>query len=82
MERKVKLLPPIMPNFISIETPPRSRQEGLNDSYKFSVSELSNEEAVEYGELMKQTFVEHHKEHVARVAKIDSVFQNKNFLKK
>lgn len=61
MERKVKLLPPMMPNFISIESPPRPRQEGLVERYKISVSELTNDEAVEYGELMKQTFIEHHK---------------------
>lgn len=69
MERKVKLLPPMMPNFISIEIHPRPRQEGLQEGYKIRVCELTNDEAVEYGELMKQTFIEHHKEHVAMEAK-------------
>jgi hypothetical protein len=69
MEQKVKLLPPMMPNFISIETPPRPRQEGLQEGYKIRVCELTDEEAIQYGELMKQTFIEHHKEQVAREAK-------------
>ena len=65
MEKKVKLLPPIMPNFISIETPPRPRQEGF-EGYKIRVRELTNAEAEEYGELMKQTFIQHHKEQLER----------------
>ncbi len=56
----------MMPNFISVETPPRPRQEGFSDGYKIRVSELSNEETIEYGELMKQSFIKHHKEHIAR----------------
>lgn len=69
MELKVKLLAPMMPNFIRIEQPPRPRQEGLQEGYKIRVCELTDAEAVEYGELMKQTFIEHHKEHVEREAK-------------
>lgn len=69
MEIKVKLLPPMMPNFIGVETPPRPKQEGFQETYKIRVCELSNEEAVEYGELMKQTFIEHHRQHILREAK-------------
>jgi len=69
MELKVKLLPPMMPNFISIEMPPRPRQKGLPEGYKIRVCELTDEEAIEYGELMKQTFIQHHKEHLEREAK-------------
>lgn len=66
MELKVKLQAPMMPNFISIETPPRPKEEGFKESYKVRVCELTNEEAEQYGELMKQAFIRHHKEHVAR----------------
>ena len=69
MERKVKLLPPMMPNFISIETPPRPRQEGFQEGHKIRVCELTYQEAEQYGELMRQTFIEHHKEHVSREVK-------------
>lgn len=55
-----------MPNFISIETPPRPRGVGLQESPKIRVCELTIEEAEEYGELMKQAFINHHKEHIAR----------------
>jgi hypothetical protein len=66
MEYKVKLQAPLMPNFISIETPPRPKGEGLQESYKIRVCELTNEEAEQYGELIKQAFIQHHKQHIAR----------------
>lgn len=62
MEKKFKLLPPLMPNFIRYERPARPRQEGLNQSEGIPISELSEQEAIEYGELMKQTFIEHWKD--------------------
>lgn len=65
MEKKFKLLPPMMPNFLSIEQPARSKQDGLSD-FKVRVCELTNEEAEQYGELMKQAFIQHHKEHIER----------------
>lgn len=62
MEKKLKLLPPMMPNFISVDRPVGKRQDGFNaDNFKFPIQELSEEEAIEYGELMKQTFIEHWK---------------------
>ncbi len=69
MEKKVKLLPPLMPNFISIDTPTRPRQEGLQVGYKIRVCELSYDEAIEYGELIKQTFIKHYEEHIKREKK-------------
>jgi hypothetical protein len=65
MEYKVKLQAPLMPDYISIETNPRKRGRGFQDS-KISICELTREEAEEYGELMKQAFIKHHKEHIAR----------------
>lgn len=60
MEKKFKMLPPMMPNFISYEVPARPRQEGFNpDANKIPITDLSEEEAEAYGELMKQTFIEH-----------------------
>ncbi len=62
MEKKFKMLPPMMPNFLPYESAPRPRQEGFNpENNRISVSELSEEEAIEYGELMKQAFIEHWK---------------------
>ena len=59
MEKKFKLRPPIMPNFLSIESGPRLRQEGFAHNMTIPVSELSKEEAIEYAELMKQEFIKH-----------------------
>lgn len=62
MEKRMKLLPPMMPNFISMERPAGLRQEGFKDDFKISITELSLIEAEQYGELMKQSFIQHHKE--------------------
>ncbi len=60
MNKSFKLLPPMMPNFISYEIPARTRQEGFKaDANKISISDLSKEEAEQYAELMKQTFLIH-----------------------
>jgi len=59
MEKKVKLLPPTMPNFIRYESLEKSRQRGNNQISGISVSELSKEEAILYGEFMKQEFIKH-----------------------
>jgi len=52
MEKKIKLLPPAnMQNHIRIE----------NNSATIPITELSEVEAEEYGELIKQTFIAHWK---------------------
>ena len=60
MTKEFNLLPPTMPNFISIGQPIGQRQDGIK-SFTVNVSDLTIEEAQEYGELMKQTFIKHHK---------------------
>lgn len=60
MEKKFKLLPPLMPNFITYETPRQSKGGGVKlDGNKISIADLDKEEAIEYGELMKQEFIRH-----------------------
>lgn len=62
MERKVKILPPSMPNFIRMEMKPGKKQDGFHSEMgAIPVADLSEQEAIEYGELMKQTFIEHWK---------------------
>jgi hypothetical protein len=59
MKKEVELLPPIMPNFININT--KSAFELLDFSKRkgMAVVDLTKEEAEKYGELMKQTFIQH-----------------------
>ncbi len=60
MQRTIKLLPPTMPNFVFMEMPPVSKQDGIDfDRGKISITDFTKEEAEEYGELMKQTFIQH-----------------------
>ena len=58
MKKELELNPPSMPNFISYKMPVGKKQDGFK-SNAFPISELSESEAIEYGELMKQTFIEH-----------------------
>ena len=51
-----------MPNFLPYETSVRLRQDGFRPSDNLiPVHELSEEEAIEYAELMKQSFIQHWK---------------------
>lgn len=61
MQKNVTLLPPMMPNFISYTMGIESeRQEGFDpEKNKIDIKNLSKEEAEQYGELMKQTFIAH-----------------------
>jgi hypothetical protein len=59
MEKKIELLPPSMPNFVRFQLPATLRQEGFKQSEAISVKDFTREEAEEYGELMKQTFIKH-----------------------
>jgi len=59
MEKNFKLKPPMMPNFISVETGVKLKQEGFASALTIPVDGLSKEEAEEYGELIKQTFIVH-----------------------
>jgi hypothetical protein len=57
MEKKIKMLPPLMPNFLPMAMAIHTPGEGTLG--RIPVGELSEEEAIEYGELMKQSFIEH-----------------------
>jgi len=64
MVRKLKLKPPTMPNFIIVEMPAGRREDGFNQLPSFPITDFTSEEAEEYGELMKQTFIKHYNEKV------------------
>ena len=63
MEKKINVLPPIMPNYImlDLEPLPGLKQDGIKANLKIAVSDLTEGEAIEFGELMKITFMEHQK---------------------
>jgi hypothetical protein len=62
MEIKSKIKKPVMPSHIFIEQPIGKRQEGFKQSIgKIPVKDLTEEQANEYAELMKKTFIEHWK---------------------
>jgi len=59
MEKKFELNPPTMSNFITYNSAPVRRQDGFRNAPSIHVYELSEKEANEYAELMKQTFLKH-----------------------
>lgn len=50
-----------MPNFFRYEMPTRERQDGFKGEAGIPISDLSEEEAIEFGEMMKQEFIKHWK---------------------
>lgn len=61
MEKKFEVLPPQMPNFVRFKKEAALRQDGFKVDEGFPVKDFTKEEAQEYAELMKQTFIEHWK---------------------
>ncbi len=62
MQKTFELLPPIMPSHVTFRTPPAPRQQGFKPQEGFPVKNFTKEEAEEYAELMKQTFMQHWKD--------------------
>ena len=59
MEKKFKVLPPLMPNYVRFEKPVGLKQDGFKSEEGFPISDFTKEEAEEYAELMKQEFLRH-----------------------
>ena len=63
MEKTFTIKKPEMPSNVYLEMPPGRKQDGFCPTDKapgaIKVRDLSREEAGEYAELMKQTFIEH-----------------------
>lgn len=61
MDKKFELLPPTMPNFVRFKQEVGLKQDGFKANEVFPIDNFTREEAEEYGELMKQTFIKHWK---------------------
>ena len=60
MKKEFELLPPTMPSSVRYKVPGSNRQNGFDpENNRFPVSELTEKEAEEFAELMKQTFLQH-----------------------
>ena len=59
MEIRQKIKPPRMPDFIIIDDGPVPRDHPQKESPKISVGQLTQEQALEYAELMKNQFMMH-----------------------
>ncbi len=60
MEKRFKVIPPSMPNFVRFEKEAQLRQEGFKVDEGFHIKNFTPEEAIEFAELMKQTFLDHY----------------------
>lgn len=59
MEKKFKILPPTMPNFVRFEMPAGEKQDGIKLDEGYDIANFTREEAEQYGELMKSEFIKH-----------------------
>jgi hypothetical protein len=61
MEKKFKVVPPTMPNFVRFEKESGLRQDGFKAVENFDIRNFTEAEAVEFGNLMKDEFIKHWK---------------------
>lgn len=59
MKKLFEVLPPSMPNFVRFKRDPGLRQDGFKVDEGFPIKDFTRQEAEEYAELMKQTFIKH-----------------------
>lgn len=60
MEKRFEILPPIMPNFVQFKNKAGLKQDGFKVNDGFDIADFTQQEAEEYAELMRQTFLEHY----------------------
>ena len=60
MNKTLEILPPNVPDYFMYKQKPGRKQDGINISgNKNHIKEFTKEEAEEFGEFMKQTFIKH-----------------------
>ena len=59
MNKLFEVLPPRMPNFVRFKKEAGLRQDGFKVDEGFPIKNFTREEAEEYAELMRKTFIEH-----------------------
>jgi hypothetical protein len=59
MKKLFEVLPPVMPNFVRFKREAVLKQDGFKVDDGFPIKDFTREEAEEYAELMRTTFMEH-----------------------
>jgi hypothetical protein len=59
MDKILKINPPLMPNFFQYQMPPGKREDGFKFNHSIPIGELSEEEAYEFADMMKNEFIKH-----------------------
>jgi len=59
MNKLFEVSPPTMPNFVRFKKEAGLRQDGFKVDEGFPIINFTREEAEEYGQLMKDTFIKH-----------------------
>lgn len=60
MKKNFEVLPPEMPNFVSLKKEAGLRQDGFKVDNCFDIADFTQQEAEEFADLMHQTFMEHY----------------------
>lgn len=61
MKKSIKIIHPKMPNFVRFEQPPGSRQDGFKELPAMDIADFTEEEAMEFAQLMHDKFLEHYR---------------------
>ncbi len=69
MEKRFKVLPPRMPNYVRFEKEAQLRQDGFKVDEGFDIANFTEDEAIEYADLMYKTFLEHYKNRKLKLKK-------------
>ena len=75
MEKRFEVLPPTMPNFIRFKQAAGLRQDGFKVDNGFDIANFTQQEAEEFADLMRQTFIEHY---ANRKSSKSSICENQN----
>ncbi len=60
MKKHFEVLPPTMPNFVRFKQEAGLRQGGFKVNDGFDIADFTQQEAEEFADLMRQTFMEHY----------------------
>jgi hypothetical protein len=60
MKKKFEVLPPIMPNYVRFKREAGLEQDEFKVDDRFDIADFTEEEAQEFADLMRKTFMEHY----------------------
>jgi hypothetical protein len=67
MKKLFEVLPPSMPNFVRFKKEHQLKQDGFKVDEGFDIANFTEQEANDYADLMRSTFIQHWKDRKERL---------------